>query len=95
MSAGERKEERLRILGFVAGLRVSHTIFVVLVLFDARIIEERMKEVMSHCRRCAGPSGCGPRRKCKSFMDEKIRKREDSFVRCCRERIPHMPNILM
>ena len=48
MSAGERKEKRLRILGFVAGLRVSHTIFVVLVLFDARIIEERMKEVMSH-----------------------------------------------
>ena len=36
---------------------MSHTIFVVLVLFDARIIEERMKEVMSHCRRCAGPSG--------------------------------------
>lgn len=78
MSAGESKEERLRILGFVAGLRVSHTIFVVLVLFDARIIEERMKEVMSHCRRCAGPSGCGPRRKCKSFMDEK--KREEKIA---------------
>ena len=81
MSAGERKEERLRILGFVAGLRVSHTIFVVLVLFDARIIEERMKEVMSHCRRCAGPSGCGPRRNAsRLWMRRKEKEKIALFV---------------
>ena len=54
--------------------------------------KERKKEIMPSC---SGEMLIHRpiRQKCMLLVDEK--RREDSFVRCCRERIPHMPNILM